>query len=173
MKKLIWSLVILVVVGVFGGRAWYLHKQSVAEKDTVKIGAILPLSGTLSEQGELALKALSFAVEDFNATSPFNIKIVPEDGKFTAKDSINAYRKLRSAGIDLIWIFGSETPLLAVEPIAAKENIPLYVSGWKTATPGMALWRNISDYFSAFSNFIINDLKSKNVVLFHLKDPTQ
>jgi len=173
MKKLIWTLVILVVVGVFGGRAWYLHKQSVAEKDVVKIGAILPLSGVYAEHGDLALKAILLAAEDFNKNSSFNVKIVSEDSKYTAKDSINAYRKLRSAGVDLIWIWGSEAPMLAVEPIAAEENIPLYVSGWRTATPGVAFWRNVPNYFKAFSNFVINDLKSKNVVFFHLKDPTQ
>ena len=42
MKKRIWTLVILVVVAVFGGRAWYLHKQATAEKDVVKTGALLP-----------------------------------------------------------------------------------------------------------------------------------
>ena len=173
MKKLIWGLAIVVVVAVFGGRAWYLHKQAAAEKNVVKIGAILPLSGVYSEQGELALKAVLLAAEDFNKNSPFNIKVVAEDGKYTAKDTVSAYRKLRSSNVDLIWMWGSEAPMLAIAPIAAEENIPLYVSGWKSVDPGMTFWRYIPNYFKAFSSFVIDDLKSKNVVMFYIKDPTQ
>ena len=54
MKKLILGLVILVVVAIFGGRAWYLHKQQQVEKtDTriIKIGAILPLTSGMSKTG--------------------------------------------------------------------------------------------------------------------------
>ena len=45
MKKLIWGLVIVAVVAVFGGRAWYLHKQAEQNKDAIKIGVVVPLSG--------------------------------------------------------------------------------------------------------------------------------
>ena len=45
MRKLIWGLVIVAVVAVFGGRAWYLHKQAEQNKDAIKIGVVVPLSG--------------------------------------------------------------------------------------------------------------------------------
>ena len=66
MKKLIWTLVILVVVGVFGSRALYLHKQSVAEKDTVKIGVLSYMSGAHATLGHDFVKGATLAKDEFN-----------------------------------------------------------------------------------------------------------
>ena len=43
MKKVIIGVVIVALIALFGGRAWYLHKQAKDEKDVVKIGAVLPI----------------------------------------------------------------------------------------------------------------------------------
>ena len=67
MKKLIWGLVIVAVVAVFGGRAWWLYQHRETNENVVKIGVILPLSGDASRDGQEALLAAKMAQEEINA----------------------------------------------------------------------------------------------------------
>ena len=67
-KKLIWTLVILVVVGVFGGRAWYLYTQKQTENTNekiIKIGAILPLTSIIAHEGQTTLESLKIVQKKF------------------------------------------------------------------------------------------------------------
>ena len=127
MKKLIWTLVILVVVGVFGGRALYLHKQSVAEKDTVKIGAILPLTGLVSTVAEEVQNALNLAIEELNAKNSIKLKLFIEDGKYTEKDSINALHKIMTKNISGLIVSG-QLPAMGVGPFIKQYNLPVIVT---------------------------------------------
>ena len=52
MKK-IWILLVLILVAVFGGRMWYLNKNKVDETNTIKIGALVPLSGQMAFEGKM------------------------------------------------------------------------------------------------------------------------
>ena len=96
MKKLIWTLVIVAVVAVFGGRAWYLHKQSTSELDVVKIGVLLPLTGPVARDGEDVLKGLKISEKDINENPKYNrkLKLVVEDNKFTPQGALSAYYKI-------------------------------------------------------------------------------
>ena len=124
MKKLIWTLVILVVVGVFGGRAWYLHKQAEQNKDAVKVGVVLSLTGNNSLIGELSRNALLLAEEEINNSGryPFKVSLQIEDSKSTSKDSITAYQRLKASGIDLM-IVSSDLSALAIGPLARNQNV--------------------------------------------------
>ncbi len=51
MKKLIWGLVIVAVVAVFGGRAWWLYQHRETDTNVVKIGVLTDLSGFSSGTG--------------------------------------------------------------------------------------------------------------------------
>lgn len=168
MKKLIWGLVIVAVVAVFGGRAWYLHKQSVAEKDVVKIGAILPMSGNFSDDGDMTQKVITEAFNEFNQSSDFKLKLFVEDGKFTAKDSISAFRKLQSQGIDLVFIFG-DVPSIAISPIAVEQNLPIYANALKTLDLGVNFFPDTAYLIDYSSDFVINDLKARSAAILNLK----
>ena len=173
MKKLIWGLVIVAVVAVFGGRAWYLHKQSTTEKDVVKIGAILPLSGVMSHNGEMALNAMKMLEDKVNATQSVKVKVVAEDGKFTTKDSLSAFRKLQSAGIDLILAYG-DVPSKAIVYIAKEQNIPLFtVSDGKdlNAVPVVVNLIPKNEYMMDYmTKFVVEDVKPESVAVIHQKD---
>ena len=168
MKKLIWTVVILVVVALFGGRAWYLHKQAKDEKDVVKIGAVLPMSGSLSDDGNMTQKALAEAVNEFNQTSDFKVKLAVEDGKFTAKDSISAFRKLQSDHVDIVFIYG-DVPAIAIEPISKEQNLPIYANALKTLDLGINFFPDTSYLIDYSSEFAINDLKAENAAILYLK----
>ena len=65
MKKLIWTLVILIVVAVFGGRAWYLYQYRETSDNVVKIGAVLPMSGIVSDSNKKIVATLNIAKDMF------------------------------------------------------------------------------------------------------------
>ena len=175
-KKLIWTLVIVAVVGVFGGRAWYLHKQSVAEKDVVKIGAILPMSGVLAANGESAKNSMLMAEELFNKQNhPVKVQLVIEDGKFTAKDSISAFRKLQSSGVDIILPYGDVTAK-AILPLLKEKNQPLFAFGGleELATSyenTISLLPNPRYLIGQSPAFIISDLKKSDIAIIYQHEP--
>ena len=87
MRKLIWTLVILVIVGVFGGRAWYLYQNREIRDNVVKIGVLLPLSGPVARDGQDCLTGIKAAEQNINQnpSNHFKIKLMIEDTKYTEK----------------------------------------------------------------------------------------
>ena len=124
MKKLIWGLAIVVVVAVFGGRAWWLYQHKETGDNVVKVGVVLSLTGNNSLIGELSRNALLLAEEEINKSGryPFKISLQMEDSKSTPKDSITAYQRLRAQGIDLM-IVSSDPSALAIGPLARGQNV--------------------------------------------------
>lgn len=173
MKKLIWGLVIVAVVAVFGGRAWYLHKQSVAEKDVVKIGALVPTSGFMAFEGQNVVNALNLLVEKMNAKRDVKIKIVYEDDKYTSKDSVSAFRKLQSQGVDLYFVYG-DLPAKAIVSIAQEQKMPLFAMAESKELNDSPVVVNLSpsstDWTNSISGFVNETLKPQNVVIVHQKD---
>lgn len=90
MKRLIPS--ILLVVALFTS-----CKQQ--NDNTVEIGAIVPLTGTVATNGEAFMKGLEMGVEDANLNGGIQLKLNVEDCRSTAKDAHTAYRKLKGQGI--------------------------------------------------------------------------
>jgi branched-chain amino acid transport system substrate-binding protein len=90
-KKITISLIILAVI--VAGIAIYFA-QKPKEPETIKIGAILPLTGELSFFGEGDRNALLI----FQEQNP-DVKLIFEDSKGTPKDGLNAANKLVAQGI--------------------------------------------------------------------------
>ena len=175
MKKLLWVLVVLVIVA-FGGRAWWLYKQAEQNKDVVKIGAILPMSGILAVNGESAKNAMLMAEERFNIENhPVKVQLVIEDGKFTAKDSISAFRKLQSSGIDIILPYGDVTAK-AILPLLKEKNQPLFAFGGleELATNyenTISLLPNPRYLIGRSPAFIISYLKKSDIAIIYQHEP--
>lgn len=72
------------------------------EEKIVKVGAVLPLTGPLSELGQDEKFAMEMALENFYSNSEPQIIPIYEDSKGTAKDGLNAVNKLKLEGIDKI-----------------------------------------------------------------------
>ncbi len=66
LKKKTLAIVAIVIVLVLAGAAYYLI-QPAPGPTTVKIGAVLPLSGTLAQPGADVKQALDFAISEINA----------------------------------------------------------------------------------------------------------
>ena len=172
MKKLIWTLVIVAVVAIFGGRAVYLHQQVQAESSNekiIKIGAILPLTSIIAHEGQTTLESLKIAEKNINNNSKYNfhVKILVEDGKYTPKDSLSAFQKLSANNINALIILG-ERPLGAITKFVDENKIPTMAIAGKTNL------NSLSPYFfkvpmtttvltSAFGTYAVNQMNLKNI----------
>ena len=126
MKKLIWTLVILMVVGVFGGRAWWLYQHQETGANIVKIGAVLPMSGVVSDSNKKIVATLNVAkdiIEAENLLGDKHISYQLEDGKYTVKDSLAAFNKLIMDKPNTIIVLG-DVPVYGLKTRIKENKIP-------------------------------------------------
>jgi len=74
-------------------------------QDTLKIGLIDPLSGTVANQGERALKLFRFLANELNAKGGIlgkQVEIVPFDNKLNPQESLIQAQKAIDAGIRIL-----------------------------------------------------------------------
>ncbi|MBE6446728.1 MAG: ABC transporter substrate-binding protein [Alphaproteobacteria bacterium] len=130
MKKLIWTLVILVIVAIFGGRAWWLYQHKQTDSNVVKIGLLTFDTGLYAEFGQALDKGAILAVEEYNkSNSGIKLDLVIEDGKGQAKDAINAFNRLIAQKPNAL-IIGGENQVPPVAPML--KNIPAVLTSVTT-----------------------------------------
>ena len=126
MKKLIWTLVILVLVGVFSGRAWWLHKQSEQNKDAIKIGLLTIQSGQYSQMGKEVNNGAILAMEEINSQMNTKIQLFLEDSKAVSKDALNAFNKLLFSNVKAAVVVG-DNQILPTAHIIDEKGLPTVV----------------------------------------------
>lgn len=109
MKKYLW-IVLVVAVIIIGALVLSSNSPtSVGEKQTVKIGLNLPLSGGVAFLGEPAKKAAELALKEAGVTK-YNYQLIFEDDQFSPKLAATAASKLINVDKVLAIIeFGSGT----------------------------------------------------------------
>nr|VFJ50482.1 MAG: ABC-type branched-chain amino acid transport system, substrate-binding protein [Candidatus Kentron sp. FM]VFJ51185.1 MAG: ABC-type branched-chain amino acid transport system, substrate-binding protein [Candidatus Kentron sp. FM]VFK08853.1 MAG: ABC-type branched-chain amino acid transport system, substrate-binding protein [Candidatus Kentron sp. FM] len=120
-KILIGVVVLFIAVG-----AVFPLNASPQPQQTIKIGAILPLTGDAASYGEDCRRGIELALEDSSRPYQRSIDIVFEDTKADPKTAISAFNKL--VNVDKIQaviggMFSSTT--LAVAPLAQQAGIIL------------------------------------------------
>lgn len=108
-----------------------LDYDQIKNKDKIKIGCILPLSGQFQQFGEMALKAIQLALSEFSAQNPdIHIKLIIENNQSSEKGSKKAAQKLIEKEVSAIIGPFHTAETAAVE---AQENmIPIMVMTHKT-----------------------------------------
>jgi len=143
-KSILWLVVLILIVG---GFVLYGSKGGdKASKGTIKIGAILPLTGDAAAYGEAARNVLQLAAEEINQNGGINgqnLELIIEDGKCNGKDAASAMQKL--ANVDktkfVIGGFCSGESLAAV-PVATESKVVLLSPG--SSSPDLT---GVSPYF--------------------------
>ncbi len=108
MKKYLWIVIVAIIIVATLG---FSNRSStpVGEKQTVKIGLNLPLSGGVAFLGEPAKKAAELALKDAGVTK-YNYELIFEDDQFSPKMAATAASKLINVDKVLAIIeFGSGT----------------------------------------------------------------
>jgi branched-chain amino acid transport system substrate-binding protein len=105
---------IAVVLAVCFGMFFFSGCQE-KKKETIKIGAILPLTGSVSVTGQENKAGIEYALEKINKDKKL-IEVVYEDGKGDAKTSVTAIKKLEMQGIDKFFLSTTQTviPILSM-----------------------------------------------------------
>jgi len=119
MKK-IWIPIIVVVIII--GVVAIFYKP--APKGTIKIGAILPLSGFAANRGEEAKQGIDLAVEEFSKLENLDVKVIYEDSAADSTKAVNAANKL--IDIDRVKILIgplSSSEAIAVSKIAQEKEV--------------------------------------------------
>lgn len=117
MKKTIWILVIIIIVGAFFA---FNNKNKNSE---VRIGAVLPMTGWGAYWGEGEIKGIELAKDEI-AKAGGKVSVIVEDGATDGKQSANAAQKLIS--IDKVdGLFTEFTaPTSSISPIVTAAKIP-------------------------------------------------
>ncbi|MBP5534615.1 MAG: ABC transporter substrate-binding protein [Alphaproteobacteria bacterium] len=173
MKKIIVGLCIVVLIAVFGGRALWLYQHRETDTNVVKIGALVPTSGFMAFEGKNVVSALNLLAEKMNAKRDVKIKVIYEDDKYTSKDSVSAFRKLQSQGVDLYFVYG-DLPAKAIVSIAQEQKLPLFAMAESKELNDSPVVVNLSpsstDWTDSIFSFVNEMLKPQNVVIVHQKD---
>jgi len=132
MKKLVWIIIILVVLGLI---AWVVQKSAgpstPVSTEPIKIGVSTILSGDFAAAGENMVNAAKLAAEEINNSGGINgrkIELTVEDAGWDSKTGLAAAQKLINAdGIKYIVGGTSSNGTLASAPLA-NENKVIYMT---------------------------------------------
>ncbi len=171
-------LLIVVLIIIIGG-IWYVATRKPKEEEVIKIGVITPLTGPAAEYGIATQKSLDLAMEELNNKGGINgrkIELIYENSECDPKKGIDALQKLISVNkINVVVGTVCSSVTLALAPIAEEQNILLISSG--SSNPRISEYSNVfrtwpSDSLQGefLANFVINNLKLKNVAIIFINN---
>ena len=164
MKKIIGILLVV----------FFLNACQRVEKETVKIGAILPLSGDLAVYGKSLRNGMELSLDEFKKDNIDGKKfqIIYEDSKGNSKLAISAFEKLVAINKCKVVLGGfSSSEVLSIAPIAEKNKIVLIsptASSPSITNAGDYIFRTTpSDNFDGeiMAKFAFKKLNLKNVAI--------
>lgn len=127
-KKNIIIIVIVALVVLAGAEYWYAKKgETIEDTDTIKIGAILPLTGDVAALGESAQNGLLLAEKIANKDdTKYKLKFYFEDGVGNPAKSVSAAIKLLSMNkINILFSTVSRVDMALVD-IQRKYNFLMF-----------------------------------------------
>jgi len=175
MKKIASLLALFLVIGYLSGCSWS-KKQNLpvkTEAPAIKIGAILPLSGSVAQLGVSIQQGISLRQKQINENGGINgqmLDIVFEDSMGDITTAVTAYHKLVTQDINaLIVATGAE----AIAPLAEKEKIPMLAT-FNSAAGIPEMGEYIFRFFTnadmdvpVLADFATGDLKLKKFAIIY------
>ncbi len=149
------------------------EKSKPEEKEVIKIGVILPLTGNMANQGKKVLNGIKLALENSNNTNSFFIKLIVEDSQGKPDQAVSAYNKISNVN-KANYIIGDllSSSTLAIAPLIHK-NKQILISP-TASSPLLSKYYPFfirlypSDYYDAkiASDFCYNELNMKDMIIF-------
>lgn len=132
-KKILLTVAVIIIIAVIA-LADRTSKPQTNSNQTIKIGALLSLTGGASAWGENAQKGIALAVEEVNKNGGVNgrqVEIIYEDTASDPKISVSAYQKVTSFDhVDAIIGPLNQTEIASVISIIDQSNIPTVAPGF-------------------------------------------
>ncbi len=166
-KKIVWTIVAIIVVTLIG---WGITKNTKnTNGETIKVGAVLPLSGNSTFYGDEIKKGMEMC-------NPGNLEYVYEDSIGSPATGISAFNKVTQIDKVDVTITGMSTVVPAILPIA-KEKKDFVIATMVTAAEvgkigGETVFRYYSDGYKAaqvISDSIIKQ-GAKNIGILYVKN---
>src|ERR1700761_3756098 len=148
---------------------------SVAHADSVRFGAILPLTGPGAVIGTEQMRGIQFAVDKANAAGGVHgdkIEILFEDNQAKPDQSILSFNKLADLEHVPLIFSAYSGPSLAMAPLATRKKILLINAGAQadklaTASPYLInTLPTIGDEVRALSKYLVEQGKTQGAVLY-------
>ena len=173
MDRMVQAIIILavVVVVIFG-----IASLSQPKESEIKIGAILPLTGSISVYGEYAQNGLVLALEDINASGGPELKFVIEDSKGLPSEGVTAFQKL-AADEDIVEIVSMISSVsVPLVPLAEENKIPLLstvvaASNFTRGSEWAFRYFHTADIEGpALARFAVNNLNATEAAVLYVND---
>ncbi len=124
-KNTIIGVIVLAVV-IVGGYFLINKQPAPEEKEPIKIGAVLPFTGSSGITGESSKNGLELALEEINNKEGIDgrkIEIIYEDSQTKTEIGLSAFKKLRESS-DIKVVFTSVSGVaLAIAPLANEQKV--------------------------------------------------
>ncbi|MCG2686763.1 ABC transporter substrate-binding protein, partial [Candidatus Parcubacteria bacterium] len=171
-RTILWIVIAVVIIaGIWYGTS---KKPVITEKEVIKIGVILPLTGTSADAGSYVKNGLLLAQEELNLNTSLKYRydLVFEDSRYSPMDGVTAIRKF--IDIDKYnYIVGahSSSVTLAMAPIAEENKVLLITPSSQSdeiSTAGDYIFRtqiNTAQEAKFLSKFIYNQITSKKLAV--------
>ncbi|MFA5022730.1 MAG: ABC transporter substrate-binding protein [Candidatus Paceibacterota bacterium] len=129
-----WLIAIIVVIIIVCILYFGLGQKAQAPiSGEIKVGVILPLTGTSADNGNNIKNGLLLAQSEINASSSVKINLIFEDSQYKSEEAVKAVEKL--INLDKVkYIIGDygSSQTLAIAPITEKNKVLLLTPGAQT-----------------------------------------
>lgn len=176
-NKALWigiGIVVIICIIMLGANQKSKIKKN---EDIIYVGAILPLTGAVSEDGQEALVGVKIAEEILNSKDGKRYKVLMEDGKYLPKDSISALQTLLGKNPDISAIIAyGVVPVEAMVPVIKEIKKPLLATavGAKDFPNKnnhlIRVWFPIGRIARLMGEFSFNVLENKKVATFGINN---
>jgi branched-chain amino acid transport system substrate-binding protein len=146
-----------------------------ARADTIRFGAILPLTGPGGLIGTQQMRGIQFAIDQINAKGGVRghqIEIVFEDNQAKPDQSVLSFNKLTDLEHLPVIFTAYSGPSLAMAPLATRKKVLMINAGAQadklaTASPYLInTLPTISDEIKVLSKYLVSQGKTKAAILF-------
>lgn len=176
MKRTVFVLIIVATIILAGCK----YFQQTTENQSVKIGAVLPLTGGAAQYGTYFKQGSELAFADAirdGLIKEGQAELLIEDGKGDAATSLSAFRKLVDSNKVSASLIDLSNVILAIKPEANKSSIvsinsSSFSSEIEDANDYMfSVLPNAKQYGEFIGNYCFNNLKYKTAGVIYRNDP--
>jgi branched-chain amino acid transport system substrate-binding protein len=152
-----------------------LLSVTAAHAETIRFGAILPLTGPRAAIGTEQMRGIQFALEEANAAGGVHgntVEVLFEDNQAKPDQSILSFNKLADLRHVPMIFTACSGPSLAMAPLATRKKILLVNAGAQAdklaaASPYLInTLPTIGDEVKLISKYVIGDAKKQAAILF-------
>ncbi len=160
-KKLVWGLVAIIVVV---GAVFISKKQPEQAQKTgpIKVGVILPLTGSIAVSGEKLLQGVELAKAEFD---PSEVTFIVEDDHTDTVDGVSAAKKLLEVDkVDVLVGLYVPDEVVAVAPMAKEKGVTIFSASYCSDQ-----FKNLDNVFCGYPGAldqlrtVIPQIKKQNV----------